>query len=366
MTASQTSTHVLTSQDIERIILHVGIHPIMDALISGLEQAIFSFDPQQIEIPVRSGFHYQAPTMGLVEWMPLHQQGKQVVIKVVGYHPDNPKQKDLPTILSSISAYDTATGHLIGLVDGVLLTALRTGAASAVASKYLAHPESRALGLIGCGAQSITQLHALSRVFSFEKVLFYDLDPSTMSSFPARTDLLNLAVDMQPTDIETIVRESDILCTATSIDVGAGPLFEGLPTQDHLHINAVGSDFPGKIELPAALLNKGFVSPDFRSQAIQEGECQQLEASQIGPDWVEVIQNAKQYQHIQEQLSIFDSTGWPLEDQVVMDLFLSYANKLGLGQMLNIEHESMDAKNPYHFTSESATIQNDAQLLIRE
>lgn len=368
MTISHSPTHVLSSRDIEQIIVHHGIDPIMDALIKDLEQAILSFDSQHIEIPIRSGFHYQSPAMGLVEWMPLHQHGKQVVIKVVGYHPDNPKQKDLPTILSSISSYDTATGHLIGLVDGVLLTALRTGAASAVASKYLAHPESRTLGLIGCGAQSITQLHALSRVFELENVLFYDIDAGTMATFPARTALLNLSVDMQPARMEDIVQESDILCTATSIDVGAGPLFEELSTKNHLHINAVGSDFPGKIELPKTLLNKGFVCPDFRSQAIREGECQQIEESQIGPDWVEVIQNATHYQDIQTQLSIFDSTGWPLEDQVVMDLFLSYANKLGLGQMLNIEHESIDAKNPYHFTSESTskTINHDSQLLIQE
>ena len=70
--------------------------------------------------------------------MPVYKKGKEVVIKVVGYHPHNPGKFNLPTILSSISSYDTTTGHLKGIADGVLLTALRTGAASAVASKVMA------------------------------------------------------------------------------------------------------------------------------------------------------------------------------------------------------------------------------------
>ena len=101
--------------------------------------------------------------------MPIYKKGAEVVIKVVGYHPKNPKNFNLPTILSSISSYDTKTGHLMGIADGVLLTALRTGAASAVASELLAKPESTTLGLIGCGAQSITQLHALSRYSNLKR-----------------------------------------------------------------------------------------------------------------------------------------------------------------------------------------------------
>ena len=82
-----------------------------------------------IKIPARSGFNYNVPQLGLIEWMPLYQVGSKVTIKIVGYHPKNPKIFGLPTILSSISQYDTITGHLLGLADGVLLTALRTGAA---------------------------------------------------------------------------------------------------------------------------------------------------------------------------------------------------------------------------------------------
>lgn len=351
MKASDNRTLILSSDDVQQIVLHYGLDVVMDVLISRLSEAIQEYDTQFTEIPVRSGFNYEWPHSGLVEWMPVFQLGSQVVIKVVGYHPSNPSQFGLPTIVSTISSYDTATGHLLGLMDGVLLTALRTGAASAVASRALAHPASSTLGLIGCGAQAITQLHALSRLFELDRVLIYDIDPDALLSFRERCAMLALNADIVSAEIEDIVPGSDILCTATSIGVGSGPLFSQLSTRPHLHVNAVGSDFPGKIELPLELLLQSFVCPDFREQAVAEGECQQLAVDQIGPDLVEVIQKQQNFTAIQKQRSVFDSTGWALEDQVAMEVFLEYASELGLGQEIAIETLPADAKNPYHFAA---------------
>ena len=349
MIFNKQKTIVLTGKDVCDIVQHYGIHDVMDTLITRTMAAFSTFDPEITVIPARSGFSYDNPASGLVEWMPLHGHGGKVVIKVVGYHPNNPDKYNLPTILSTISAYDTATGHLLGLMDGVLLTALRTGAASAVASLLLADPDSRILGLIGCGAQAVTQLHALSRRFNFEKVLIYDTDDGAMSSFPERCMALDLDMVMVPSSIAEIVAAADILCTATSVDVGKGPLFADLPVKPSLHVNAVGADFPGKVELPIGLLAQSFVCPDFREQAVIEGECQQLAPDQIGPGLVEVVQNPTAFQHIQRQQSVFDSTGWALEDQVVMELFLEYASALGMGKEMEIEAMPDDAKNPYYF-----------------
>lgn len=342
-------TIILSGQDVQEIVQHYGIHIVMDTLISRMSIAFKEFDPEKTIVPIRSGFSYNTHGSGLIEWMPLHGKGEKVMMKIVGYHPNNPKIYNLPTILSTLSAYDTATGHLLGLMDGVLLTALRTGAASAIASVFMAHPDSVVLGLIGCGAQSVTQLHALSRKFDFQRVLIYDVDSAAMSSFENRCKALELDVDIIPSSIREIVADADILCTATSVELGKGPLFSSLDTKPWLHINAVGADFPGKVELPLGILENSFVCPDFREQAIMEGECQQLDHAKIGPGLVEVAQNNNAYNHVQKQLSVFDSTGWALEDQVAMDLFLEYASSLGLGREIEIEFMPEDAKNPYHF-----------------
>ena len=163
-------TLVLSADNVNTIVRKYGLNELMDMLIQKTTAAIEKFDTKHIDIPIRSGFNYDGENLGLIEMMPVHVKGSEVIIKVVGYHPSNPINYQLPTILSSISSYDTETGHLKAIADGVLLTALRTGAASAIATKRLATSDSSILGLIGCGAQAITQLHALSRLFEIKKV----------------------------------------------------------------------------------------------------------------------------------------------------------------------------------------------------
>lgn len=342
------TTLLLSATDVNAIMNEYGKDQLMDDLIFRLINEFENFDELETIMPIRAGFNYNNNIPGLVEWMPVYKKGEEVVIKVVGYHPKNPEKFNLPTILSTISSYDTKTGHLKGLADGVLLTALRTGAASAVATKYLAHPDSKVLGLVGCGAQCVTQLHAISRHFALEKVLIYDADKQCMDSFSKRIEVLNLNIHIEFSTIEAILKESDVVCTATSIDVGEGPLFDNFETKPYLHINAIGSDFPGKIELPLKLLKSSFVCPDFILQAKIEGECQQLNDSEIGPDLVSVIKNKDTYKNYQKKLTVFDSTGLALEDQVVIDLFMDLAKEFHIGTNISLENISQDAKNPYH------------------
>jgi ornithine cyclodeaminase/alanine dehydrogenase-like protein (mu-crystallin family) len=355
MSKKHLPTLVLNADDIEKIVSQVGIDELMDRLIKEMTDAFLHYDPEVTQIPIRSGFNYQEPNTGLVEWMPLYdKKHNDVIVKLVGYHPDNPSTYDLPTIISTISCYDTLTGHLKGIMDGVFLTALRTGAASAVACNVFSHPDSKVLGLIGCGAQAVTQLHAISRVLSIEKVLYYDIDVPTSLSFPDRVQMLDLDIELVRVSMEDLVEQSDIITTATSLDVGAGPLFDDIITKPHLHINAVGSDFPGKTELPKKLLQKALVSPDFLAQAIVEGECQQLEKEEIGEDFFTCIRRPEKYNDLKKRLTVFDSTGLPLEDSVVMKLFLKYAQEMNLGKKIYIERIPEDAKSPYEFIKEPA------------
>ncbi|MEM9888638.1 MAG: ornithine cyclodeaminase family protein [Bacteroidota bacterium] len=360
MHTKQKHTLVLSSKDVQQITLNYGFDKLMDDLIARLKAFMAHFDPQKTIIPIRSGFNYLEPYTGLVEWMPLHAKGEKVSIKVVGYHPDNPKQFQLPTILSTISTYDTQTGHLSGIMDGVFVTALRTGAASAVASELMGKTDSKVLGLIGCGAQAVTQLHGISRIFDLEEVLLYDVDPSAMYSLQDRCAVLDLKVKFTSTSIENVVQSSDIITTATSIEVGEGPLFSDLTTKPHLHINGVGADFPGKVEIPLDFLHQSFVCPDFKEQAFIEGECQRLKPAQVNADIIAVMKETAKYEHLKNERTVYDSTGWALQDHVVMELFMEYAKELGVGQYIQIENAPEDAKNPYSFAEE-----NNANNLIK-
>lgn len=344
------NTLIITGDHIQEIIQHIGIDSIMDQLIEESYKAFVNFDAEDSLMTARSGFNYQEPREGLVEWMPIRKiSDEEVLIKVVGYHPQNPEAFKLPTILSSVSTYDTKTGHLKALIDGVLPTSLRTGAISAIASKLLGNSKSSHLGLIGCGAQSVTQLHAISRVFPLKKVFYYDSDASAVQSFPSRVEMLNLDCELISTDIEMILSESDIISTATSIGIGEGPLFEHRKTKDHLHINAIGSDFPGKFELPLEFLKQSYVCPDWLDQATIEGECQQLALEDIGENLSDCLKGADKLNHLKDKLTVFDSTGIALQDLVAANVFLKHAAQLNLGHNVIIENPSIDEKNPYAF-----------------
>ncbi|NEZ60765.1 ornithine cyclodeaminase family protein [Adonisia turfae] len=348
---SPLQTLILTVEDTRRIVEYVGLDALMDETITRLTQAFEYFDPAKTVVPVRTGFSYEQPHVGLVEWMPLFEKHRQIVVKAVGYHPQNPSLHNLPTVLSTVSAYDPASGHLSAVIDGTFLTALRTGAASAIATQLLASSNSQVLGLIGAGAQAVTQLHGLSRCFDLKKVLIFDSDPAVSQSFAERVACLGLnPLEICQADVADIVAAADILCTATSVDVNDGPVFPDQNLKPWLHVNAVGADFPGKFEVPLSLLERSFVCPDFRDQAIREGECQQFKnLKQIGAELSNVVKHPAQYRHHQQQTTVFDSTGFALEDQVAMNMLLDYATELQVGTLVELESATAEVKNPYSF-----------------
>ena len=346
-------TTILTASDVRDIVHRVGIDALMDETIARLRKAFVAFDPEQVIVPARDGFQYQTPDRGLLEWMPGMRRGESAHIKVVGYHPNNGARHDLPTILSTLSMYGVSDGHLRGVMDATFITALRTGAASAVASRVLARPDAAVLGVIGCGAQAVTQLHALSRVFRFCDVYIYDLDSTAMATFSDRVHCLGLEqLRIHAMPAPDFLAETDILCTATSVGIGEGPVFRDQPLRPHLHVNAIGSDFPGKAELPLELIMRSFVCPDFGAQAVREGECQQLDPAQIGPDICTLVKEQSRYQGKRDAVTVFDSTGWALEDMVCMDMFMEYAASFGIGRFLELESVSSDRLNPYQFLLE--------------
>lgn len=343
-------TRIVARADVASIVAAVGVNALMDEMIDRLTRAIRDFDGTRTLVHPRNGFHYTEPDVGLLEWMPVMHTAETTTIKVVGYHPSNPSRRNLPTILSTISAYDTETGHLAGLADGTFLTALRTGAASAVASRVLARPDSHVLGIVGCGAQAVTQLHAIVRSFPIRRVLIYDVAEANAASFPSRVaHVIPPELTIEAAPLADVFGASDIVSTSTSVGMGNGPLFVDLETRPWLHVNAVGADFPGKVELPRSFLAKSIVCPDHLDQALREGECQQLSPSEIGPSLDELVADPDRFAEARERTTVFDSTGWALQDRVAIQMLLDHANRLEVGAYVELEDISDDPLDPYDF-----------------
>jgi ornithine cyclodeaminase/alanine dehydrogenase-like protein (mu-crystallin family) len=333
---------VLLASDIHAIVAHFGADEIMDRLITDLDSGLRAFDPNEIVQPARNGLN----CTGLIEWMPLRRGMQDVVIKIVSYFPNNPGNFNLPTIQAYIVRCDGATGIVTDIADGALLTAMRTGAASAVASKILACPMSRVLGLVGCGAQAITQAHALTRVFPIRQILAYDASIETAKTLVGRLAFLGIEIEVAP--LSAVEQRADILCTATSVDRGGGPVIEGSALKSTLHINAVGADYRGKVEIPVpVLLRAALVVPDHLDQACNEGECQQIPTARVGPELHQLVKHADIYSRHRHSLTVFDSTGIPLEDAIALDLIKNLGAEINVGSILSAREILGDPKNPY-------------------
>ena len=119
--------------------------------------------------------------------------------------------------------------------------------------------------------------------------------------------------------------------------------------QPWLHVNAVGSDFPGKTELSKAFLDASFVCPDWLAQASVEGECQQLDPASVPASIIDIVRAKYPATELQARRTVFDSTGWALEDQVVMSLAREWAAELDIGRRVAIECLGEDPRDPYRF-----------------
>jgi ornithine cyclodeaminase len=345
-------TRIISVDDLAGVVRHVGLDALLDELIAALRVALETFDRQTLATPDRTGFHYLSPDIGLLEWMPaMDRVRRRVSIKTVGYHPTNPVRHCAPSVLATTSLYDTSNGRLDVICEATALTALRTGAASAIATDVLAPSDAAVLGVVGCGAQAMSQVHALTRVRPVTRLVAYDRDPAVAASFPRRLAAVvpGLEVELIGSDgLGRLMAEADILCTCTTVEPGAGPV---IPESEHrpwLHINAVGADFPGKAEIPLRYLRDALVCPDVPGQCLVEGECQQLVGADLGPDLADLARNAAEYRRYRQLLTVFDSTGWALEDLVVAEVVTAHCQRLDLGTTIELQPVAIDPYDPYH------------------
>jgi len=342
------ATRILTDECIAGIVREVGLDAIMDEVIGCLADSFAEHEPDVVQTIARSGFRYIKPDLGLIEWMPAMVAGSKVAIKTVGYHPSNPVERNAPSVLAATALYDTADGRLLALCDASLLTAIRTGAASAVVTDVLAVDGPITLGMIGCGAQAVTQIHAVSRVRPIERVLAYDADDLVAATLGTRLAGAGLDIPLHIVDgAARVVADADVLCTATSVDPEAGPVFRDGPHRPGVHVNAVGADLPGKFELPRELLDRSVIVPDHREQCLAEGESQRLDSVAIGPDMCEVVRHRDRFVELRDRPTVFDSTGWALEDLVAADVALAHAERLGRGLSIDLQPHPRDPYNPY-------------------
>jgi alanine dehydrogenase len=234
-------------------------------------------------------------------------------VKVVNVHPGNPA-RGLLTVMAITVILDIATGTPVAILNATKLTDMRTGAAGAVAAKYLSSKKEIVLGLIGTGRQAEAQYQAISQELDIREIKCWSRNSLHAEKFAqAITDY-----DARSVPVEKAC-DCDVLVTTTP---SRTPVVMSDWVQEGTHINAIGADAPGKQELDPRLLKRGEVFVDDLSQAVHSGEVNVpisrgiFTPAEIAGTLGEVVIGLKQRES-PDQITIFDSTGLAIQDLAI-------------------------------------------------
>jgi len=307
----------------------VGALLTMEATITAVEAAFLAHGRGETQMPPKVYLALDAFD-GDLRAMPAYVAGAAGV-KWVNSHPHNPERHGLPAVMGLYILSDPATAFPLAIMDATLITAMRTGAAAAIASKHLARPGARTLGLVGCGVQARYLLDAHRATFgSTLEVLAADVSVEASERFARESG--GRAVSIEEAS------GCDIVCTATPC---RAPVVSRAWVRPGAHLNAMGADAHGKQELDPAILRDGRVVIDDWAQATESGEVNvPLHEGTLSRDAIhatlgEVIAGKRPGRE-HADITVFDSTGLAVQDAAVARVVYAAARERGAGAAFDL------------------------------
>jgi len=323
---------VLRSCDVESILL-------MKNAISLVESAFREKGLGRVQMPPKVYLFFTRYD-GDLRAMPAYLEGLDIAgVKIVNSHPKNPIRYGLPTVMAVIYLIDPRTGRPLCIMDGTLITGVRTGAAAGVATKYLARRDSSTIGIVGAGFLARFHLEALVNVINVKRVKVYDVVRSKAESF-AKQYSQTYGVDIEVADeVKEAVYGVDVLTTLTP---SKEPVVSGEWVSEGMHINAMGADAPGKEELDPEILRRAKIVVDDYEQAIHSGEINVpisrgiIRRDDIYGELGEIVAGIKCGRVSDNEITLFDSTGLAIQDVIIAWHVYEEAKKRGIGEVINL------------------------------
>lgn len=248
--------------------------------------------------------------VGVIELMPT-SDGDHYGFKYVNGHPKN-MSEGLQTVTAFGLLAEVSSGYPILMSEMTVLTALRTGAMSAVATKHLADPNATTMAMIGNGAQSEFQCIAMKAVCGINRVRLYDIDSAATAKCAANLAGHGLHITTCKTPEEAI-EGAQIITTATA-DKDMNTILTDNMVGAGIHINAIGGDCPGKTELHRDIVSRSTVFVEYPPQTRIEGEIQQMDPDHPVVELWEVITGAAKGRQSAGEVTLFDGVGFAIED----------------------------------------------------
>ncbi|MFX0093568.1 MAG: ornithine cyclodeaminase family protein [Candidatus Hodarchaeota archaeon] len=288
-------------------------------------------------VPQRIGITDPAPGLTLV--MPGIIGGGMgaLATKIVSVYKDNPKKHNMPTTLAKIMVQNIDTGEIVGIMDGGLITAMRTGAATGVSVKHLARKNSKVMGIYGAGVQAKGQVRAVywGLEQKLEKCKVYDIQKTAAEAFKAELEK-ELGIDVEIVEAGDNLLDTDILSCATT---SPEPLFDGNKVPEGMHIASIGAHAATTRELDSTTIKRASIRAAGLKSAclaeagdyiipINEGIIKEDDIVSIG----EIILGKKPSRASDKDITVFKSVGISAQDVAVAKLVYDRALEKGIGQ----------------------------------
>ena len=285
-------------------------------------------------LPLRTAI---TPPDGLSLYMPAYlKQSGVLACKVVTVYKNNPSKYNLPTTIGKVLLQDPATGDVICIMDGGYLTAVRTGAASGVATKYLARKDDNQVAAIyGAGVQAKMQLWAVAEARKLRKAFVYDLNKDIAERFAIEM-AEKIGLEIEAVENTELLYEADIICLATSASL---PIIDGNKVRAGTHINGIGSHTPDARELDTITVKRSKFIGDSREACFKEaGDIiipiaeGAIEENHFYAELGEIITARKVGRINNEEITLFKSNGLAIQDAATAKLIYDKAIEKGIGQ----------------------------------
>jgi len=259
--------------------------------------------------------------------------------KIASGYYDNPKL-GLPPGFAVIILLDLKTSMPLAIMDGSYVTAVRTGAAGAVAASVLARKDAKRVGVIGSGTQGRMQVLALNEIFPLEQVKVFNINKVNSEKYVVEMSE-RLGIDVQAVDTAQIaVSNVDIVVTAVP---SKKPMIMDEWIEDGMHINAFGADGPGKQELDPNIMKRAKkIVVDSLKQCRVIGETQHalaqglIQESDIHAEIGEILLGKKVGRETEEEVTLFDSTGLAVQDIAAANVVYQLAKQKEMGQRIKL------------------------------
>jgi ornithine cyclodeaminase/alanine dehydrogenase len=305
----------------------------MRQAVDAMERAFSSLSSGECYVPMRVVTRLPDNELLMLFKPAFVEKEKKATVKFITQR-ENKSIPGIPAIQGIVMVIDSVTGEIMSIMDGGYITALRTGAASGLATRFLAGKNAHTLALFGCGAQGKTQVEAVMCERDIRKILVFDKNRNRVSRFIEEMQE-EFNTEMVFCEDTSVLKEADIICTATN---ATAPLFKREEVKEGAHINAIGSFQPHMQELDPWLIRDARVFIDQTEPCLKEsGDLIKpilegiISESHIAGELGDFLLKRINGRESDDQITIFKSVGVAIQDYAVATDIYNCSLEQGFG-----------------------------------